>query len=155
MSTTTQRAYLITPDTWVWPAQANVYCFNPIGKSPLWFANNPKDQASPWFTQIFSRAAAMTALHTGDPKALEICRALAVGKDKPQPGSITYGKQNQIDARQFATLFAVLYHLTGEEKYKEPLAKAVEGDGMLGVGGYFPASDHWLLTQPPKGKFKQ
>jgi hypothetical protein len=49
----------------------------------------------------------MTALNTGDPKALEICKALAVGKDKPQPGSITYGKQGQIDARMFSTLYAV------------------------------------------------
>ena len=123
-----------------------------IGKEDLWFADDRLAHASDWFTQIFSRAVAMTALHTGDPKALEICRALAIGKDKAQPGSITYGKQGQIDARQFATLFAVLYRLTGEEKYKEPLAEALKGDGMLGVGGYFPASDHWLLSQPPKGK---
>ena len=94
----------------------------------------------------------MTALHTGDPKALEICRALAIGKDKPQSGSITYGKQGQIDARQFSTLFAVLYHLTGEQKYKDPLADALTGDGLLSVGGYFPASDHWLLSQPPREK---
>ncbi len=121
-----------------------------IGKGNLWFRDDRSAHASDWFTQILTRAAAMTALHTGDPKALEICRALAVGKDKPQPGSITYGKQHQIDARRFATLFAVLYHLTGEEKYKKPLAEYLKGDSMLSSGGYFPASDHWLLTQPPR-----
>ena len=121
-----------------------------IGKEDLWFANDRLAHASDWFTQIFTRAAAMTALHTGDAKALEICKALAIGKEKTQPGSITYGKQSQIDARQFATLFAVLYHLTGEQKYKDPLVDAIKGDAMLSVGGYFPASDHWLLTQPPK-----
>jgi hypothetical protein len=35
-------------------------------------------------------------------------------------------------------------------KYKEPLAEAIQGDGLLTAGGYFPSSDHWLLTQPPK-----
>ncbi len=123
-----------------------------IGKSPLWFANDQLAHASDWFTQIFSRAAAQTCLHTGDPQALEICKSLAVDKEKPWAGSITYGKQSPKDARTFATLFAVLYHLTGEQKYKDPLAEAVKGDGMLAVGGYFPASDHWLLSQPPKAK---
>ena len=60
------------------------------------------------------------------------------------------GKQKQINPRQFSTLLAVLYHLTGETKYKEPLAKYLEGDSLLSCGGYFPASDHWLLNQPPR-----
>ena len=123
-----------------------------IGKQNLWFRDDRSAHASDWFTQILTRAAAMTALHTGDPKALEICKALAAGKDVPQPGSITYGKQKQIDTRQFSTLFAVLYHLTGDEKYKKPLEKYLEGDALLSSGGYFPASDHWLLTHPPKAK---
>ena len=121
-----------------------------IGKTNLWFRNNRSAHASDWFTQIFSRAVAMTALHTRDPKILEICKALAVGKDKPQPGSVTYGKQRQISPRMFSTLFAVLYHLTGEEKYRKPLEKYLEGDSLLSSGGYFPASDHWLLTHPPR-----
>ena len=75
-----------------------------IGKSPLWFGGG-RGGNGVWFTQIFSRAAAMTALNTGDPKALEICRSLAVGKEK--------------DGKSFSTLFAVLYHLTGEEQYRE------------------------------------
>jgi hypothetical protein len=109
-----------------------------IGKSPLWFANDRKAHASEWFTQIFSRAAAATALDTGDAKALDICKSLAEGKEK--------------DGKQFSSLFAVLYHLTGEEKYREPLAEALKGDSLLSVGGYFTASDHWLLNQPPKAK---
>ncbi len=123
-----------------------------IGKSPLWFANDQLAHASDWFTQIFTRAAAMTALHTGDPQALEICRSLAVDKEKPWAGSITYSRQSPKDARYFSTLLAVLYHLTGEEKYRAPLADAVKDDSMLSVGGYFPACDHWLLTHPPKGR---
>jgi hypothetical protein len=123
-----------------------------IGKENLWFADDKLAHASDWFTQIFTRAAAMTALHTGDPKALEICKALAIGKEIKQPGSITYGKQGEIDARMFSTLFAVLYHLTGVEKYKAPLADAIKGDGMLNVGGYYQACDHWLLTHPPRAK---
>jgi hypothetical protein len=46
----------------------------------------------------------------------------------------------------------VLYHLTGEAKYKEPLADAAKGEGLLSVGGYYPSCDHWLLNQAPKGK---
>jgi hypothetical protein len=131
--------------------QAAIKAYEPlIGKSPLWFANDQFAHASDWFTQIFSRAMAMTALHTGDPKALDICTSLAVGKEKPWAGSITYGRQTPQDAKLFSTLFAVLYHLTGDVKYKEPLAEALKGDALLSVGGYFPASDHWLLTQPPK-----
>ncbi|MCX7589994.1 MAG: hypothetical protein N2255_00030, partial [Kiritimatiellae bacterium] len=131
--------------------QAIVKAYEPlIGKAPLWFANDQFAHASDWFTQIFTRAAAMTALHTGDAKAIEICRWLAEGKEKPWAGSITYGKQSPKDARQFSTLFAVLYHLTGEEKYRAPLEEAIKGDDLLAVGGYFPVSDHWLLTQPPK-----
>jgi hypothetical protein len=37
---------------------------------------------------------------------LQLCRTLAVGKDKHAP-------------RTVSTLFAVLYHLTGEESYKK------------------------------------
>ncbi|HOX05637.1 MAG TPA: hypothetical protein PK280_04470 [Planctomycetota bacterium] len=107
-----------------------------IGKTELWFAS-PEYQRT-WFTQIFSRAAAMTALHTGDPQALEIVKALASDKgEKP------------VD---FATILAVTYHLTGDQKYKDWLAKPLEGDALLGVGGYYPASAHWLAKQPPKGK---
>jgi hypothetical protein len=107
-----------------------------IGKTGLWFP--AKEYQREWFTRVFSRAAAMTALHTGDPKALEICRALASDKEK--------------NPNDFSALFAVLYHLTGEEKYKDWLAGQLKGDALLSVGGYFPACDHWLAKEPPKAK---
>jgi hypothetical protein len=105
-----------------------------IGKTAIWFPS--KAYQREWFTRIFSRAVAMTALHTGDPKALEICRALASDKlDNPS---------------DFSTLLAVMYHLTGEKQYKEALAKKLEDGSLLAVGGYFTACDHWLANQPPK-----
>lgn len=105
-----------------------------IGKTGLWFA--AKEYQREWFAQVFSRAAAMTALHTNDPTALEICRALASDKES--------------HSVQFATVIAVTYHLTGEEKYKNMIAKHLDGDSLLTLGGYFPACDHWLLTHPPR-----
>jgi len=123
-----------------------------IGKAPLWYADNELAHASDWFTMICTRAAAMTALHTGDPKALDICKSLAQGKDKPMPGSVTYGKQSKLDPSYFSTLFAVLYHLTGEEKYRDAVIKPGGGQKYLTASGgsYFPVSDHWLLTHSPK-----
>ncbi len=55
-------------------------------------------------------------------------------------------------ARGQSTLFAVLYHLTGEEKYRDAVIKPGGGQKYLTASGgsYFPASDHWLLSQPPK-----
>jgi hypothetical protein len=125
-----------------------------IGKAPLWFADDPLAHASDWFTQIFSRAAAMTALHTGDPKALDICKSLAEGKEKPSAGSVTYGRQSRIDARQFSALFAVLYHLTGDEKYRDAVLTPDGGRSLLSAAGrsYFLPSDHFLLTHPPRAK---
>lgn len=107
-----------------------------IGKTDLWFPT--KEYQREWFTRVFSRAAAMTALHTGDPMALEICRSLADGKEK--------------NANDFSTLFAVLYHLTGEEKYKDWMSGPLQKNSLLNVGGYFPSPDHWLLNQPPRAK---
>jgi len=123
-----------------------------IGKAPLWCGNNPLGHASDWFTQIWSRAAAMTALHTGDPQALEICKTLAEGKDKPMPGSITYGKQTPIDPSYFSSLFAVLYHLTGEEKYKKPVVGGNQGWRHALRRRLLPGLRPWLLNQPPKVK---
>jgi len=107
-----------------------------IGKTELWFAS-PEYQRT-WFTRIFSRAAAMTALHTGDPQALEICKALASDKGE-KPGD-------------FSAILAVTYHLTGDEKYKDWLAGKLKGNDLLSVGGYFTICDHWLANQPPKAK---
>ncbi|HOX05486.1 MAG TPA: hypothetical protein PK280_03710, partial [Planctomycetota bacterium] len=110
-----------------------------IDKKDIWSGDPAKPNT--WFTMIHSRAAAMTALHTGDPKALEICRAFAEGKfDK---------------ADYFSTLFAVLYHLTGDQKYKDAvMRKTNDGKKLLVVhdnDGFLPAAA-WLLNQPPKGK---
>jgi hypothetical protein len=117
--------------------QEIIKAFEPvIGKSPLWHGNDPKGGS--WFTQIFSRAAAMTALHTGDPKALEICKSLAEGKEKK--------------AKTFSSLYAVLYHLTGDAKYKAAVFGEGTGGGLLSVDGYYTPSDHWLLNQPPRAR---
>ena len=94
-----------------------------------------------WFTQVFSRAAAMTALHTGDKRALDLCKTL-VKQIPPR------------QARYFCMLYAVLYHLTGEETYKTAVLTASHGGKDLltvGTSGDFPATAHWLLHQPPKG----
>ena len=109
-----------------------------IGKAPLWCGNDPKQG---WFTMIWTRAVAMTALHTGDPQALEIAKSAAEGKEDK--------------ADYFSTLFAVLYHLTGEEKYKDAVMKKT-GDGrkLLVVhdnDGFLPTGV-WLLKEPPKTK---
>jgi PcRGLX-like protein central beta sandwich domain len=107
-----------------------------IGKSPLICGHVGKTNW--WFTNIYCRAVAVTALQTGDPKALELCKTLAVGKEK--------------EARRVPTLFAVLYHLTGEAKYKKLLLGEGNGGKMLSTGGYYTVCDHWLLNQPPRKK---
>jgi hypothetical protein len=107
-----------------------------IGKTPLICMHGGKTNW--WFTNIYSRAAAVTALQTGDPQALELCRTLASGKEK--------------DARRVPTLFAALYHLTGEEKYKKLVLGDGDGSKMLSAGGYYTVCDHWLLHRPPRKK---
>jgi hypothetical protein len=115
-----------------------------IGKAPLVCRGISSSTKDPndiiwWFVQIWSRAVAMTALHTGDPQMLELAKTAAEGKEDK--------------AYDFSTLFAVLYHLTGEEKYKGSVMKKT-GDGrkLLSASGpdYFLPSDHWLLQQPPR-----
>ncbi|MCG3181956.1 MAG: hypothetical protein BIFFINMI_04402 [Phycisphaerae bacterium] len=88
-----------------------------------------------WFTNIYCRGVSMMALHTGDPKMLELLKTLAAGKEA--------------HARNVPALFAVLYHLTGDEKYKKLVLGDDDGAKLLTVGGYYPACDHWLLHQPP------
>jgi hypothetical protein len=107
------------------------------GQSDLWFPS--KEYQREWFTQVFSRAAAMTALHTRDPKAIAICRALAIGKE----GHADY----------FCSLFGVLYHLTGEAPYRDAVLKKTGGTGAslltVNTNGDYPATAHWLLHTPP------
>ncbi|MDD4891302.1 MAG: hypothetical protein PHU85_15380, partial [Phycisphaerae bacterium] len=113
-----------------------------IGKTPLVCAGEAAGGGvNWWFTQVYSRGVSMTALHGGDPTALELCKTLAVGKESK--------------ADYFCMLFAVLYHLTGEEQYKDAVMKATNGGKSLlkvYTDGDFPATAHWLLNQPPKGK---
>ncbi len=99
-----------------------------------------------WFTYIFSRGAAMTALHTGDPDALQVCKRLAAKVAEER------GKHKGYSYRDYAELHAVLYHLTGEEKYKKlVLENPDESRLTLVTGGMkLPACAHWLVKQPPK-----
>ncbi|MHC4916709.1 MAG: hypothetical protein ACYTGB_14585, partial [Planctomycetota bacterium] len=76
-----------------------------IGKPPL--VCGQKGKINWWFTQVFSRGIAETALHTLDEDAIKFCETMAEGKESR--------------AEYFCTLFAVLYHLTGEEKYKKAI----------------------------------
>jgi len=100
-----------------------------------------------WFTFVFCRAAAMAALHTGDPDALFICRRMAETIEANKKfGGYPY--------RDFSELNAVLYHLTGDEKYKK---EGLGPDGGERLKDAFPsmkqpACAHWLLMQPPKKK---
>jgi len=90
-----------------------------------------------WFYMIYTRAAAMTALHLRDKTALEICKALTKG--------------GQANARYDSTLWAVLYHLTGDETYKTKLLGQDKGAGLLIAGNNdgWPAAAHWLVNQTP------
>ena len=98
-----------------------------------------------WFTFVFSRAAAMAALHTGDPDALFICKRMAETIEANK-------KHGGYPYRDFSELHAVLYHLTGDEKYKK---EGLGPDGGERLKDAFPsmkqpACAHWLLMQPPK-----
>jgi len=104
-----------------------------IGKPPLICGSVEKPNW--WFTTIFCRAVAMTAVHMRDPKALALARTLAVGKEK--------------NAKKVSTLFAALYHLTGDEAYKKAAFADGLGRNRLSAGGYLYVCDYWLLHQPP------
>jgi len=109
-----------------------------INKPPL--VCGQKGKVNWWFTQVFSRGMAETALHTLDKDAIGFCKTMAVGKESR--------------ADYFCTLFAVLYHLTGEGKYKEAILKKTGGTGAklltVNTNGDFPATAHWLIHQPPR-----
>jgi PcRGLX-like protein central beta sandwich domain len=112
-----------------------------IGNPPLVCGH--KGKTNWWFTQVFSRGMALTALYTLDPQALEFCKTMAIGKESR--------------AEYFCTLFATLYHLTGEDKYKQAILKKTGANGkkllIVNTNGDFPATAHWLINQPPrKGK---
>lgn len=107
-----------------------------VGNAPLICGSVEKPNW--WFTTIFGRAIAMAALHTGDPDVLDLCKTMAADKAG--------------NARTVSTLFAVLYHLTGDESYKKAVFAKDDGSDALSIGGYLFICDHWLLNQPPKRK---
>ena len=117
-----------------------------VDKKPLWSGDAAKPNL--WFTQIHARAAAVTALHTGDPKMLELTKAFAEGKEER--------------ADYFCAPFAVVYHLTGDEKYREAVLKKTDGgkrllhildvEGFENAGKTSPTAVHWLLNAPPRVK---
>jgi hypothetical protein len=84
-------------------------------------------------------------VQTGDPKALELCRTLADGKEPRADGT-------DPKTERLLTLFAALYHLTGEAKYKENILKGVNEADLASLDRYWPACDLWLLRQPPAKK---
>jgi hypothetical protein len=144
----THRAYVHRASGWSWRAterywertgnkDAEALLKRIIAKQSELIGKNPKAPNS-WFYQIYSRACAMTALHLRDRKTLELCKTLAKGK--------------QANPRYDCTLWAVLYHLTGEKNYKTELLGKDNGRGLLkaGTNGDFPATAHWLVNQPPK-----
>ena len=107
-----------------------------IGQTPLVCTH--QGRTNWWFTHVFSRAVAMTALHTADERALDLCKTLAVDKESR--------------AGYFSNLFAVLYYLTGEGRYKqEVLRRTNDGDALLTVVGRMdlPAAAHGLFQLPP------
>jgi hypothetical protein len=123
-----------------------------IGKGPLAAPiadPDPSDYKS-WHTMIWNRPLAMTALHLGDPEAIALAKTAAEGHEDK--------------ADYYCTLFAVLYHLTGEQKYKDAVLKAsndgdkisvvrdVEDKNWSHMGHVFPCSALWLLEQPPVKK---
>ncbi|HOX06999.1 MAG TPA: hypothetical protein PK280_11405 [Planctomycetota bacterium] len=110
-----------------------------IGKAPLVMAGSkPADKNG--LTHIWCHALAMGALHTRDPQLVELARTAAEGKEEC--------------GDYFYDLFAVLYHLTGDAKYKEMVTKKMDEARLLkasiGEHEYFPPAIHWLLNQPPK-----
>jgi hypothetical protein len=111
-----------------------------IGKPPL-VASNQKPDGRDGLTHIWCHAMTMAALHTGDPQMLELLNTAAEGKEK--------------HGDYFDDLFAVLYHLTGEQKYKDIVLEKTDGGSKLlrvsiGEHEYFPPVAHWLLNQPPR-----
>lgn len=105
-----------------------------IGKEPL-VCKREGGGVHWWFTRVFCTGVAIAAFHTEDPTVLELAKSLAVGKEK--------------NARQVLTLFAVLYHLTGEERYKNAVNKPENDAKNLTASGMF-VCDHWLLNNPPR-----
>ena len=110
---------------------------------------DPSDYQS-WHYMIWSRPLAMTALQLGDPDAVTLLKKVAEGHEDK--------------ADYHCTVFAVLYHLTGDVKYKDAVMKAsnngektnvvtdVDAPNWSHMGHVFPCAAMWLLNQPPAKK---
>ena len=117
-----------------------------IGQGRAVVRQRCRTRPATWFTQIFSRAAAMTALHTGDPRPWKSAGPWPKARKGPR---LPWQQRRPM---QFSDPLRRALSPDRPGEYKAALADAIKGDGLLSVGGYFPASDHWLLTQPPKDK---
>jgi hypothetical protein len=115
-------------------------------KLPMSKDKEGKETVNWWFTFVFSRGIAMTALHTRDPDALFVCKRMA---DTIAAAREKYTGYAAVD---YAELHAVLYHLTGDPKYKTEGLGDDGGEKLKRVSGGMksPACAHWLLMQEPK-----
>ena len=100
-----------------------------------------------WWMPLFGRATAMTALTLRDPDALAVCRKFAEvvqTRAETEPAGFSVA--------DFSEVNGVLYHLTGDEKYKTRGWGKDNGEGLkrATIGMALPACGHWLLTQAPK-----
>jgi PcRGLX-like protein central beta sandwich domain len=98
-----------------------------------------------WFTFVFSRAVAMTALHTRDKDALHVLKRMHETIVAKHTHSSPYRNST------FSEVWAVLYHLTGDEKVKQGVLGGDDGAKLKRIYGGMcqPASAHWLLHQKP------
>jgi hypothetical protein len=116
-------------------------------KLPMSKGKDGEESVNWWFSYVFCRAMAMTAVHTRDPDALLVCRRLhetvVQAREKWPAG------YNSVD---FAELHAALYHLTGEQKFRDEGLGQDNGESLKRVSGGMksPACAHWLLMQPPR-----
>ena len=113
------------------------------GKAPLIAPGSKTPGDKNGLTLKWCHAVAVAALHLGDPRAVDLARTAAEGKE--------------VSADYYCDLFAVLYHLTGEQKYKDAVFAKTDGGRRLlratvGDAEFFPPASHWLLTQPPRSK---
>jgi hypothetical protein len=112
-----------------------------IGKTPLVAPGTKTPAEKNGLTLKWCHAVAVAALQTGDPQMLALARTAAEGKEP--------------SADYYCDLFAILYHLTGEQKYKEAvIEKTQDGAKLLhftvGDDTFLPPASHWLLTQAPR-----
>jgi hypothetical protein len=141
---TKPRAHRLTGWSWractrYWELTGDKECWGYLDKTlenyrPLYEREAPFSASNKWFYEIFCRAVAQTAFHSRDERAHKLCIALARGREK--------------HAGYHHTLFAYLYHATGDEKHKRAILDDREAESMLNVTrGYLPACSHYIIHQ--------